>query len=761
MGQPRGCGGRCARPPAAGVPDGLGRHGSRRDAELVGQRPGGIEDLVTEFGRLHRPAPQGAHQQRAAHVLLKASEVIGDAVRGQAERRTRVAEGAVPGDLEEGPQPAQLVVVAEGRLQDRGDVLDAEGGAAEVPVALPRNAMTPGPARHRPWCHAQFPADVLEGPVSVDVLRVQPAAVEEFCGAGCAIGPARPCAVARQTVLFGESGDVLAVEPCLFGDLHEGGVLVHVEPLQDVAGELRARDLHAGEGGLAGPAIARPTPASRPRPGSGPAGGRRAGRGVLGEYEPEGAHVGVQSPGDVQWSMPRADVAVQVGQVEAFGIGSGEVEAGEKFGGRFPGQRLLGDALAGEEDRSDRIEFGEELRGEQVGEPVARIAERGRVVRKFGQLVCGQSADPLEEEAAGDVVAATVPRRLLRPRARCLPAILRQEFGVVEATAPGVVDGDLVSVEVLGQPDQGHLDVVPLRGVAQGLQGVRGDGLVDQPAQVLGDDGGELGPAVHEHQRGRQRGSQMFTHLRGRIEAGYPARPEHRRGLDRAARHRLQVGRRAAGPGGGRSIAQLVHRAQGRADGRHVHGLQPRAGIPRPRAGHRGADEVAAFRRSVQQEPHPRRRLLAVVLPEDAPRRGDERGRAGGRHRHEAAGRTLAGRRLLAGLEEVGRHELGQLVAGHDEQGPPAKPFDVGQDVEGGLGPVPVDAEGADAGGDGIHEVLLRPQSRVIQVEEQGVGGVQWVPAARAGAAVRFRAGAIAQAGRRDDAVGVPLPSLQ
>ncbi|GAA3246227.1 hypothetical protein GCM10010469_02010 [Streptomyces labedae] len=82
-------------------------------------------------------------------------------------------------------------------------------------------------------------------------------------------------------------------------------------------------------------------------------------------------------------------------------------------------------------------------------------------------------------------------------------------------------------------------------------------------------------------------------------------------------------------------------------------------------------------------------------------------------------------------------------------------------DVDGGLGLAPVDAEGADAGGDGIHEVLLRPQSRVIQVEEQGVGGVQWVPAARAGAAVRLRAGAIAQAGRRDDAVGVPLPSLQ
>lgn len=145
---------------------------------------------------------------------------------------------------------------------------------------------------------------------------------------------------------------------------------------------------------------------------------------VLGEQEPKGAHVGVQGTGDVQGSVPRADLAVQVGQVEAFGVGSWEVEAGEKFGGRFPGQRLLGDALAGDEDRRDLIEFGEQLRGEEVGEPVACIAERGRVVRKLGQKVGGQAADPLEEEAAGDVVAATVARRLLRPRAHCLPVIL-------------------------------------------------------------------------------------------------------------------------------------------------------------------------------------------------------------------------------------------------------------------------------------------------------------------------------------------------
>lgn len=67
----------------------------------------------------------------------------------------------------------------------------------------------------------------------------------------------------------------------------------------------------------------------------------------------------------------------------------------------------------------------------------------------------------------------------------------------------GVVDGDVVLVKVFGQADRGHLDVIPVGGVPQGLQHISCDGLIDETAQVPGDDRGEFGPAVHQYRCGR------------------------------------------------------------------------------------------------------------------------------------------------------------------------------------------------------------------------------------------------------------------
>jgi hypothetical protein len=104
-----------------------------------------------------------------------------------------------------------------------------------------------------------------------------------------------------------------------------------------------------------------------------------------------------------------ADELVQVGDVDAVGVGAGRVETLEKRRGWLPGHRLVADAVAGEELACRLVEFLNQFGGTEGGCAGGFCSELG--VASSGVSGCGlgrKAAHAVEKLAADNLFAALV-----------------------------------------------------------------------------------------------------------------------------------------------------------------------------------------------------------------------------------------------------------------------------------------------------------------------------------------------------------------
>lgn len=169
-----------------------------------------------------------------------------------------------------------------------------------------------------------------------------------------------------------------------------------------------------------------------------------------------------------------SDELVQARQVDVRRVGSGKREPGQQGGGRLPGNGLVVDVVRGKEFEGFLLEGVCEFGGLKRGEPQGCRPELCTVepTQVIGDRLGRQDAETPEELAAGDTFTPSDPPRCSGAAADLQPTVMGQQAGVVEesASASAVVDGDVIGVEVVGEPVQGGDDVRPLWKVVEFLE---------------------------------------------------------------------------------------------------------------------------------------------------------------------------------------------------------------------------------------------------------------------------------------------------